>query len=126
MLTIRGTLLWDRLVTAIFAPKIFGAMMESARATTLLDFWPAVKTMLMIVVGVGVFASGNVVRCWSPPLRAAFKTLQTVALEDVCRRGFRCAQLTTRLLLSGLQLLWGGAAYLFYRRRKANAEAALE
>eukprot|EP00750_Incisomonas_marina_P025782 INCI5672.1.p1 GENE.INCI5672.1~~INCI5672.1.p1 ORF type:complete len:1383 (-),score=266.40 INCI5672.1:151-4299(-) len=82
-LSIGGTLLWDRLITAIFAPKIFGAMMESARATTWLDFWPAVKTMLMIVVGVGIFASGNV-------------------------------------------LLWGGAAYLYYRRRKANAEAALE
>jgi cation-transporting ATPase 13A1 len=78
-----GTFLWDRLITAIFAPKVFGAMMESARETRVMDFWPVVKTMLYIVGGVYIFASGNL-------------------------------------------LLWAGAAYFWYSRRKAKEAEAFK
>jgi cation-transporting ATPase 13A1 len=54
-----GTFLWDRIVTAIFAPVIFKAMLDEARATTLKDCFPAFKTAGKIALGLFVFTSGN-------------------------------------------------------------------
>jgi len=55
-----GTFLWDRIITAIFAPEIFKVIGEQARATRLKDIWPVVKTALKVLVGVGLLASQNI------------------------------------------------------------------
>ena len=54
-----GTFIWDRLVTAIFARKIFGAMMRQAAATTLADLAPIFSTMFKVALGLLIFATGN-------------------------------------------------------------------
>eukprot|EP00668_Euglena_longa_P046059 GGOE01061743.1.p1 GENE.GGOE01061743.1~~GGOE01061743.1.p1 ORF type:complete len:525 (+),score=172.97 GGOE01061743.1:212-1576(+) len=57
--SIIGTFLWDRMITAFFAPVIFGAMVEEARSTTPLDFLPAFKTAGKVVIGLLILGSGN-------------------------------------------------------------------
>ncbi len=66
LMLIAGTFVWDRLVTALFAPKIFAAMLEQARLTTLTDTMPIFITLAKVVGGfikvVGgfmVLGSGN-------------------------------------------------------------------
>uniref|UniRef100_A0A7S1J4X1 P-type ATPase A domain-containing protein n=1 Tax=Eutreptiella gymnastica TaxID=73025 RepID=A0A7S1J4X1_9EUGL len=54
-----GTLLWDRLITAIFAPVIFKAMLQEAVATTLADCMPALWSFGKVFGALAVFASGN-------------------------------------------------------------------
>ena len=61
MATIAGTLLWDRLCTALFAPKIFGAMMQEAKKTTLMDLAPVLMTLLKVVGVVAILGTGNIV-----------------------------------------------------------------
>jgi cation-transporting ATPase 13A1 len=58
--TIGGTLLWDRLVTAIFAPDIFHAMMVEILATRPIDLWPMLKTALKVFGGIMLLGSGNI------------------------------------------------------------------
>lgn len=58
--TIFGTLAWDRFCTWIFAPTVFAAMWEEARKTTAADLLPVMKTALMIVAGVFILGTGNV------------------------------------------------------------------
>lgn len=58
--TIFGTLAWDRLCTWIFAPKVFAAMMEEAKKTTLQDLVPVLMTAIKIVAGVAILGTGNV------------------------------------------------------------------
>ena len=59
LLSLFGTFIWDRLVTAIFARKIFGAMMRQAAATTLADLAPIFSTMFKVALGLLIFATGN-------------------------------------------------------------------
>ena len=54
-----GTFIWDRIVVAIFAKDIFGAMMDSARRTTLKDLMPVFSTAAKVVGGVLLLGSGN-------------------------------------------------------------------
>ena len=54
-----GTFLWDRLITMLFSPKIFKAMLDEAKATTVADLMPVLFTLVKVVVGFTVFASGN-------------------------------------------------------------------
>eukprot|EP00667_Euglena_gracilis_P000330 EG_transcript_331 len=54
-----GTFLWDRLVTAFFSPVIFKAMLDEARSTTVLDVLPAFKTAGKVAVGLVVVGCGN-------------------------------------------------------------------
>jgi cation-transporting ATPase 13A1 len=56
-----GTFVWDRIVTAIFAPDIAKIMFKEASQTTLADLLPVFTTMFKVVAGVAVFASGNIV-----------------------------------------------------------------
>jgi len=54
-----GTFCWDRLMVAIFAPHIFAVMIDEAKAVTLADFMPILKTV-GYVVGGGIFLfAGN-------------------------------------------------------------------
>eukprot|EP00463_Aulacantha_scolymantha_P006186 TRINITY_DN7753_c0_g1_i1.p1 TRINITY_DN7753_c0_g1~~TRINITY_DN7753_c0_g1_i1.p1 ORF type:complete len:179 (+),score=15.62 TRINITY_DN7753_c0_g1_i1:142-678(+) len=55
-----GTFIWDRLITAIFAPKIFTVVLQQAKSTSLKDLWPVVKTALKVLLGVGLLASQNI------------------------------------------------------------------
>uniref|UniRef100_A0A7S3PPE7 Uncharacterized protein n=2 Tax=Aplanochytrium stocchinoi TaxID=215587 RepID=A0A7S3PPE7_9STRA len=57
--TIGGTFIADRLVTAIFAPKIFAAMVESGMQTKLSDITPIFGTLLKAALGFIVVGSGN-------------------------------------------------------------------
>ena len=58
-MTLFGTFAWDRLVTAIFAPKTFKAQLEQALETRIDDVIPIFKTLLKVVVGFAVVGSGN-------------------------------------------------------------------
>lgn len=57
--SIAGTLLWDRIVTLIFAPTIFGAIMVEARKTTMADVWPILMTAAKIAGVILVLGTGN-------------------------------------------------------------------
>eukprot|EP00038_Savillea_parva_P008274 m.175862 g.175862 ORF g.175862 m.175862 type:complete len:1518 (-) comp14065_c0_seq1:304-4857(-) len=54
-----GTFVWDRLVTMIFAPEIFKAMIDEARQTRLKDFAGVGMTFLKVAGGLAIFFSGN-------------------------------------------------------------------
>ena len=55
-----GTFVWDRIVTAIFAPDIAKIMFKEASQTTIADLLPVFTTMFKVVAAVGIFASGNI------------------------------------------------------------------
>ncbi|GBG27063.1 Manganese-transporting ATPase 1 [Hondaea fermentalgiana] len=57
--TLFGTFAWDRLVTAIFAPRVFGAMVQQARETTLADFVPMLRTFVKVLTGFVLLSTGN-------------------------------------------------------------------
>lgn len=59
-ISLAGTFLWDRLITMIFSPKIFKAMLDEAKATTVADLIPVIMTLVKVCVGFAVFASGNI------------------------------------------------------------------
>ena len=59
-LSIGGTFIWDRLITAIFARDVFAAMVESAKTTTLKDVLPVAKSAGMVAGGLFVLANGNI------------------------------------------------------------------
>lgn len=55
-----GTLIWDRLSTAIFAPDIFRAQVLEIRKTTLRDLMPVVATLAKVVIGALLLIQGNI------------------------------------------------------------------
>ena len=57
--SLAGSFAWDRLVTALFAPRIFSAMLDSARETTLADLAPLATTIGKVLGGVFLLAQGN-------------------------------------------------------------------
>jgi len=59
-LSLVGTFVWDRVVTALFAPDIFAAMVAEAKRTTWKDVLPVFETLGKVVVGCVVLANGNV------------------------------------------------------------------
>ncbi|KAJ8599753.1 hypothetical protein CTAYLR_003391 [Chrysophaeum taylorii] len=59
--SLAGTFVWDRLSTALFAPKIFRAMLDEAKATTVADLVPVFLTAAKVVVGALLLAQGNLV-----------------------------------------------------------------
>ena len=59
-LSIGGTFIWDRLVTAIFAPKVFKAMIDEGKKTTFKDVLPLLKTAGMVAGGLFVLANGSI------------------------------------------------------------------
>jgi hypothetical protein len=52
-ISVLGTFVWDRLVTAVFAPQIFGAMWSEAKQTKPADLVPVLRTALKVGVVVG-------------------------------------------------------------------------
>lgn len=60
MASIVGTFIWDRICLAVFAPKIFGAMMKEALATRPQHLWPICKTLLKVGGGLALLGSGNI------------------------------------------------------------------
>ena len=60
-LSIVGTFVWDRLVTMIFAPDIFKAMIDEAKKTTAADVKPIALTALKVAGGLFVLATGNII-----------------------------------------------------------------
>jgi cation-transporting ATPase 13A1 len=59
-LSIVGTFIWDRVVTALFAPDIFAVMVTEARRTTWADVLPVFMTLGKVVAGFVVLANGNI------------------------------------------------------------------
>ena len=58
--SIAGTFIWDRLCTMIFAPRIFKAMMDEAKQTTLLDALPALYSLGKVLGVIVVLSTGNI------------------------------------------------------------------
>merc|ERR1740130_9951 len=54
-----GTFIWDRIATAIFAPRMFKAMFDEARKTTPGDLVPVVMSAAKVFGGLMVVSSGN-------------------------------------------------------------------
>lgn len=54
-----GSFVWDRLMSAIFAPQIFKAQLDECRATTLDDFMPILTTVGYAVGALVFFGMGN-------------------------------------------------------------------
>lgn len=54
-----GTFLWDRLATALFAPHIFKAMLNEAKATTMSDLTPVLTTAFKVIFGTLLLVQGN-------------------------------------------------------------------
>jgi manganese-transporting P-type ATPase len=59
-LSLGGTFIWDRLITAIFAPDIFSAMVAEAKKTTFADIVPILTTAGKVAGGLFVLANGNI------------------------------------------------------------------
>mmetsp|Transcript_66487 Transcript_66487/g.152289 ORF Transcript_66487/g.152289 Transcript_66487/m.152289 type:complete len:1462 (-) Transcript_66487:171-4556(-) len=60
MLSLVGTFIWDRICVAIFAPEIFGAMLDAAKATTFKnDVLPMIKGAGLVTAIFCLIASGN-------------------------------------------------------------------
>ena len=53
-ISVIGPFIWDRVITAIFAPNIFGAMWSEAKQTKPSDLVPVLKTALKVGVVVGL------------------------------------------------------------------------
>lgn len=56
-----GTFIWDRICTAIFAPKIFKAMMDEAKATTPKDLLPALYSLGKVLGVLLILGTGNLI-----------------------------------------------------------------
>jgi len=54
-----GTFLWDRLCTKLFAPRIFTAMWDEAKTTSLVDLMPAFTSLAKVVGVLVVLSTGN-------------------------------------------------------------------
>ena len=57
--TIFGTIAWDRFCTWMFAPKVFSAMLEEARRTSMSDVTPVLATAAKIIGAVALLSTGN-------------------------------------------------------------------
>jgi len=58
-LSLVGTFVWDRLITAIFAPEIWATMVSEAKKTTLKDVTPVLMTAVKVAGGFFLLAQGN-------------------------------------------------------------------
>jgi len=58
--SLAGTLLWDRLCTALFAPTVFHAQLRELKATTLADLKPVLTTASKVALGALLLAQGNI------------------------------------------------------------------
>jgi len=56
-----GTFLWDRLCVALFAPKIFRAMLDEAKSMSLADALPAVQSLGKVLGVMLLLGTGNIV-----------------------------------------------------------------
>lgn len=54
-----GSFAWDRLMCAIFAPKIFGAQLDEVKATTFQDFVPILTSVAYGAGGLLLLGGGN-------------------------------------------------------------------
>ncbi|CAD7959303.1 unnamed protein product [Amoebophrya sp. A120] len=59
-LSLGGAFVWDRLMHAIFAPQIFQVMWENVVTTTWKDLYPVAKTVGMVLGGLLVLGTGNI------------------------------------------------------------------
>ena len=58
--TIAGTLVWDRLCVWLWGGKVYQAMADEARSTTLKDITPVLLTAAKIVGVILVLGTGNI------------------------------------------------------------------
>jgi len=57
--SVGGTLIWDRICIAVFAPEIMAAMVDNAKQTTWEDIMSLLRTAGKVLVCLLVYASGN-------------------------------------------------------------------
>ena len=58
--SIVGTFVWDRLMTAIFYPNIFKAMLVEVGKTRIKDLTPMVVSLIKVFGGLILLGSGNI------------------------------------------------------------------
>jgi len=58
-MSLGGTFIWDRICIAIFAPEIMRALVINAKETTMEDVMGVGRTMGKVLLGLGVYLSGN-------------------------------------------------------------------
>merc|ERR1719502_67138 len=59
-ISLLGTFLWDRLCIAVFAPKIFRAMLDEAKSMTLADALPALQSLGKVFGVLFLLGTGNI------------------------------------------------------------------
>ena len=59
--SIVGTFIWDRLMTAIFAPKIFNAMLIEVGKTGIKDITPMIGSLVKVFLVLLLLGSGNII-----------------------------------------------------------------
>jgi len=60
MASLVGTFVWDRVCTALFAPRIFRAQLQSAAALSLSDLTPMLISVGKVVAVLAILGSGNI------------------------------------------------------------------
>lgn len=60
-LSLVGTFVWDRLCVALFAPKIFRAMVDEAKSMSLADALPALQSLGKVLGVLFLLGTGNIV-----------------------------------------------------------------
>ena len=60
MASLLGTFIWDRVCTAVFAPRIFRAQLQEAAKLTPADLVPMAMSIVKVVVVLTVIGSGNI------------------------------------------------------------------
>eukprot|EP01061_Rhynchopus_euleeides_P046827 TRINITY_DN9076_c1_g2_i1.p1 TRINITY_DN9076_c1_g2~~TRINITY_DN9076_c1_g2_i1.p1 ORF type:complete len:1488 (+),score=730.92 TRINITY_DN9076_c1_g2_i1:464-4465(+) len=58
-ISVLGTLVWDRIATAIFAPHIFKIMLQEALSTSISDVLPVFSTLAKVVMGFTLLSTVN-------------------------------------------------------------------
>jgi len=86
MLVVLGTFLWDRFVIAIFAPKIFKAMVMEALETKITDLIPIFVSLFKVILGFILLGSGNPL-VWMAAYYANKKYNEYLELEEHKRLG---------------------------------------
>jgi len=59
-MSLAGTFIWDRLCIALFAPRIFKATLDEAKALTLADAMPAIQSLGKVLGVLMLLGTGNI------------------------------------------------------------------
>jgi len=58
-MSLGGTFIWDRICIFVFAPEIWGAMVDNAKSTTKEDIMGVLTTLGKVMGGIAIYLTGN-------------------------------------------------------------------